>query len=183
MVSILHKFPQMDHRPKTNEGSKSSQVPVFVLGGKGGLHHPVWIEGRDNSLENVTDDSDDEASDLEETGELKDDVRKTVVPNSQPPVESQSDYELSGNIPGMEDRDEGSVKTPEVSGPSSTESEEDENSEDERTVDKVDTAIPASHSGNKNLTLQRSEITIDLPSESATGTTRPSKSTFYLDLC
>ena len=44
VTSLVDKFSQLDHRPRSESAVLSRQLPVFVLDEKGGLYHPSWCD-------------------------------------------------------------------------------------------------------------------------------------------
>lgn len=180
VTCLLDEFPQLDHMLRPGSVSASSQLPVFVLGGKGILHHPLWFEEPSNNIlddertSGLSDDSDEEDQGNE--------FFNTVVP-TLPPIEvsTQPDLASLDSIASTVEENEDGVRTLQTSGLVGDDWEFVVQGEEERVVDEAETPV----AGNtiEELKLQLSEAASEsVPPAAATGSRKSGLGKLFFDV-
>ena len=142
VTALVDEFSQLDHRPRPEPAGTLRQLPVFVLGEKGGLHHPLWFEQATNKqdkeqsgFKSDDDDDDNEGSDIG-PAEENDYFNNEEEPFNNAdltlrPIEvtPQPDQQFQLSISSTVEEAEDSVRTLETSGTLSNEWENIEEAE------------------------------------------------------
>ena len=129
VTSLAEDFSQLDHRPRSESGVLFKQLPVYVLGEKGRLYHPLWFnqatKEEDKQDEHFGFESDDEGegSEFRPVGEkvLFSNAKEPGFGNNAdltlPPINelSQPSRHLQLSISSTVEESEDSVETLETS--------------------------------------------------------------------